>query len=50
MLQNWIAYNVKETKLSHEEIRYIAEFVKIKGNDLYANQKIRPLSEEFLFS
>ena len=50
MLQNWIAYNVKETKLSHEEIRYIAEFVKIKGNDLYVNQKIRPLSEEFLFS
>ena len=49
MLQNWITYNVKETKLSHEEIRYIAEFVKIKGNDLYVNQKIRPLSEEFLF-
>lgn len=49
MLQNWITYNVKETKLSHEEIRYIAEFVKIKGNDLYVNQKIRLLSEEFLF-
>ena len=48
MLQNWITYNVKETKLSHEEIRYIAESVKIKDKVSLTNQKIQPLSEEFL--
>lgn len=48
MLTNWIAYNLKESKLSHDEIRNIAESVKIKDKDSLTNQKIQPLSEEFL--
>ena len=48
MLVNWIAYNLKDTKLSRDEIRYIAESVKIKDKVSLTNQKIQPLSEEFL--
>lgn len=48
MLTNWIAYNLKESKLSHDEIRNIAESVKIKDKVSLTNQKIQPLSEEFL--
>jgi len=40
--------NLKESKLSHDEIRNIAESVKIKDKDSLTNQKIQPLSEEFL--
>lgn len=48
MLTNWIAYNLKESKLSHDEIRNIAESVKIKDKVSLTNQKIQPLSEAFL--
>ncbi len=48
MLVNWIAYNLKDTKLIRDEIRYIAESVKIKDKVSLTNQKIQPLSEEFL--
>lgn len=48
MLTNWIAYNLKESKLSHDEIRNIAESVKIKDKASITNQKIQPLSEAFL--
>ena len=48
MLVNWIAYNLKDTKLSRDEIRNIAESVKIKDKVSLTNQKIQPLSEEFL--
>ena len=47
MLTNWIAYNLKESKLSHDEIRNIAESVKIKDKVSLTNQKIQPLSEAF---
>ena len=48
MLTNWIAYNLKESKLTHDEIRNIAEFVRIKDKTSLSNQKIQPLSEAFL--
>ena len=48
MLTDWIAYNLKESKLSHDEIRNMAEFIKIKDKVSLTNQKIQPLSEEFL--
>lgn len=47
MLTNWIAYNLKESKLSHDEIRNIAESVEIKDKVSLTNQKIQPLSEAF---
>lgn len=47
MLTNWIAYNLKESKLSHDEIRNIAESVKIKDKVSLTNQKMQPLSEAF---
>ena len=36
---NWIAYNLKESKLSHDEIRNIAESVKIKDKVSLTNQR-----------
>ncbi len=47
MLVNWIAYNLKDTKLSHDEIRNIAESVKVKDKVSLTNQKMQPLSEAF---
>ncbi|WP_282004575.1 hypothetical protein [Veillonella denticariosi] len=48
MLMNWIAYDVTKIKLSHEEIRNMAEFVKVKNMDSYKNTKWQPLSEEYM--
>lgn len=44
MLVNWIAYNLKDTKLSHDEIRNIAESVKVKDKVSLTNQKMQPLT------
>ncbi len=48
MLMNWIAYDVTKIKFSHEEIRNMAEFVKVKNMDSYINTKWQPLSEEYM--
>ena len=48
MLTNWIAYNLKESKLSHDEIRNIAESVKIKDKVSLTNQRYNLYLKSFL--